>query len=161
MSRCDELSIPTEIKAEITDISSQDEANDSSLASLDNKAFWNLGNLFNPTTTTTTTTRRPYPLNYNYVNNAYNPTPTIPYVTVAAPVPTITKEISETVKFVVTIPPAKNNKLAENKFKTPFRPSHPIELELKHVKPTTTTPRLPAVNSGYGFMKEGDDQPME
>ena len=151
ISRCDEESIPAEIKAEITDISNQDEAKDS--ASLDNKAFWNLGNLFNPTTTTTTT-RRPYPLNYN---NPYNP-PNIPQVT---PFSTIVNEISSIVRFAVTIPPARNNKLAENHFKTPFRPSNPTELELDHVKLITTPPRLPAQNSRYGYIKEGDDQPIE
>ena len=50
---------------------------------------------------------------------------------------------------------------SKNYFKTPVRPSNPTELELDHVKLITTPPRLPAQNSGYGYIKEGDDQPIE
>jgi hypothetical protein len=132
LSRCQEQSIP-EIKAEIVDISSLD-VKDLPAASPDNKVL------------PPTMTARPYPLHLN------RPLP-IPAL-VASTVP---KETSDTVKFAVTIPPAKKDPLAENNFKTPHRPAKPVVLTLEHVTIKTPT-RVPfSGSSSYGHMKEGEE----
>jgi hypothetical protein len=140
LSRCQDQAA-TEIKAEITDVSNLDDFNkDSSKALAENKAYYNSPSI----------TMRPYPLNLGNMS-----LPIVPLVTPPVIGPTFVKEISETVKFTVTIPPAKHNKLAENYFKTPHRPANAVYLELEHVtiKPIV----LPGVqHSGYGLMKEGE-----
>ena len=91
---------------------------------------------------------RPYPLNLTSPLHTAFAAPVI--------IPTLVKEISDTVKFTVTIAPAKNNKLAENNFRTPHRPANAVLLELEHVTIKPITPSLPVGNSGYGYMKEGE-----
>jgi len=128
LSRCDEQLIP-EIKAELIDISSLDDAKDSSAESPDSKAYLN-------TVLPQAMTARPYPLNLS------SPLPIPPLIV-----------STDAVKFALAIPPAKSNPLAGNYFKIPHRPANQVVLELEHVpiKPPTQD-RL----SGYEYTREGE-----
>ncbi|EFX67410.1 hypothetical protein DAPPUDRAFT_331109 [Daphnia pulex] len=148
LSRCQEQSIP-EIKAEIVDISSLD-VKDSSAASPDYKAY--LNTVSPPAMVPPAMTARPYPLNLN------SPLPVPSLAAYTAPMLTQpAREISDTVKFAVTIPPAKKDPLADYYFKTPHRPANPVVIQLEHVTIKTPTRDPYSASSSYGYMKEGEE----